>query len=100
MRLAEVEALLTSDAFVIDACRYGRAELIITMQAKLAILARTLAPEIIADVMTFMNGLLPAPTHGDGDESRPGHASESRWAGPDHALTAATYKAAERNNEL
>jgi NAD(P)-dependent dehydrogenase (short-subunit alcohol dehydrogenase family) len=85
---------------IIDACRYGRAELIITMQAKLAILARTLAPEIFAEIMTFMNGLLPAPTHDDGNEARPGHASESRWAGPDQPLTATTYRAAERNNEL
>lgn len=85
---------------IIDACRYGRAELIITMQATLAILARTASPEIFANIMEFMNNLLPGPAQGDGNEARPGSESESRWAGPDQPLTATTYKAAERNNEI
>ena len=49
---------------IVDACRRGDAELVITVQAKLAILARTLAPELFADVMTMMNGLLPGPAPG------------------------------------
>jgi hypothetical protein len=46
---------------VIDACRYGDAELVITLPAKLAIMACTLLPESIAAIMAVANRLLPAP---------------------------------------
>ena len=83
---------------VIAACRRGDAELVITVQAKLAILARTVAPELFATAMSAMNRLLPEPTGRDGDESRLGQDSESEWA--PSALTAPTYRAAEENNEM
>jgi short-subunit dehydrogenase len=82
---------------IIEACRRGDAELVITLQAKLAILARTVAPELFADVMTMLNNLLPAPAPG-GDEARRGRESESEWA--PSKLTEPTYKAAHENNEL
>jgi hypothetical protein len=82
---------------IINACRRGDAELVITIQAKMAILARTLAPELFADVMAMINNLLPGPAPG-GDEARPGRESESAWA--PSALTKTTYEAAERNNEM
>ena len=83
---------------IIDACRRGDAELVITVQAKLAILARTLAPELFARVMTFINRLLPPPTGVDGDRLKLGRESESKWA--PSKLTAPTYRAAAENNEL
>jgi NAD(P)-dependent dehydrogenase (short-subunit alcohol dehydrogenase family) len=83
---------------IIAACRRGDAELVITVQAKLAILARTAAPELFAAAMSFINGLLPDPAGREGDESKPGRDSESEWA--PSALTAPTYKAAEENNEM
>jgi NAD(P)-dependent dehydrogenase (short-subunit alcohol dehydrogenase family) len=83
---------------IINACRYGDAELIITLQAKLAVLARAAAPELFADAMELMNRLLPGPSHMNGDQARPGKESESEWA--PSTLTAPTYKAAEENNEL
>jgi NAD(P)-dependent dehydrogenase (short-subunit alcohol dehydrogenase family) len=83
---------------VIEACRRGDAELVITVQAKLAILARTLAPELFADMMTLTNRLLPRAAGPDGDRAAKGRASESEWA--PSKLTAPTYKAAEENNEL
>ena len=82
---------------IIEACRRGDAELVITVQAKLAILARTLAPELFADVMVLLNRLLPEPTPG-GDEARLGRESESEWA--PSMLTGSTYRAAEQNNEM
>jgi NAD(P)-dependent dehydrogenase (short-subunit alcohol dehydrogenase family) len=82
---------------IIDACRRGDAELVITVQAKLAVLARTLAPELFADVMTMINQVLPGPVAG-GDEARRGRDSESEWA--PSKWTDATYRAAEANNEL
>jgi NAD(P)-dependent dehydrogenase (short-subunit alcohol dehydrogenase family) len=83
---------------VIAACRRGDAELVITVQAKLAILARTLAPELFADAMSLIHRLLPPPAGRDGDEPRLGRESESEWA--PSALTEPTYKAAEKNNEF
>jgi NAD(P)-dependent dehydrogenase (short-subunit alcohol dehydrogenase family) len=83
---------------IIAACRRGDAELVITVQARLAILARTIAPELFADAMSFINGLLPPPTGRQGDESKPGRESESEWA--PSTLTEPTYRAAERNNEM
>ena len=85
---------------ILDACRHGDAELVITVQAKLAVLARNLAPELFADALEMMNRLLPAPAASGGDQARPGRESESEWAGPPSPLTAATYKAAEKNNEM
>jgi NAD(P)-dependent dehydrogenase (short-subunit alcohol dehydrogenase family) len=86
---------------VINACRYGDAELVITVQAKLAILARDLAPELFADVMTFINQMLPPPASAaDSDVARPGYENESEWAAPSATLTALTYEAARKNNEL
>jgi NAD(P)-dependent dehydrogenase (short-subunit alcohol dehydrogenase family) len=81
---------------IIDACRHGDAELVITIQAKLAILARTVAPELFADFMALMNRLLPGPAPG-GDEAKPGRESESGWA--PSPLTALSDAAARENNE-
>ena len=83
---------------IVAACRRGDAELVITVQAKMALLARTVAPELFANVMSFINGLLPEPTGPEGDRMKPGRESESEWA--PSALTEPTYKAAEKNNEL
>lgn len=85
---------------IVNACRYGDAELVITLQAKLAVLALALAPELVAGAMAVMNRLLPPPTSRDGDQPHRGRDSESAWAGPHATLTAPTYRAAQRNNEL
>ena len=85
---------------IIRACRYGDAELIITVQAKMAVLAQTLAPELFADVMATINQLLPGPSMRDGDVAGDGRESESKFAGPSSTLTASTYDAAEKNNEM
>jgi NAD(P)-dependent dehydrogenase (short-subunit alcohol dehydrogenase family) len=83
---------------IIDACRYGDAELIVTMQAKLAVAARTAFPELFADAMAMINSLLPGPASADGDRAQPGHQNDAGWE--QSPLTAATYEAAERNNEM
>jgi len=85
---------------IIRACRYGEAELIITVQAKTAVLARTAAPELFLDTMALINRILPGPSHSDGDEAKLGRESESEAAGPQQPLTAATYREAEKNNEM
>ena len=83
---------------ILEACRRGDAELVITVQAKLAILARTIAPELFAKAMTMINGLLPQATGVDGDTTRRGRESQSEWA--PSKLTAPTYRAAIENNEM
>jgi short-subunit dehydrogenase len=84
---------------IVDACRHGDAELIITIQAKMAVALRTAFPEIFADAMALMNRLLPGPAASpEGDRARPGYENESEWA--PSRLTEPTYRAAERNNEL
>ena len=83
---------------IIRACRYGDAELIITMQAKIAVLARTAAPELFAQTMALINQLLPGPAARNGDAAREGRESESDLAGS--SRLASTYRAAEDNNEM
>ena len=85
---------------IVNACRYGDAELVIGLQAKLAIVLRDVAPELFAGAMVLMNQLLPGPAPGSGDVTRTGRESESKAAGPPSPLTAPTYKAAAENNEL
>ena len=85
---------------ILRACRYGDAELVITLQAKLAVLARTAAPELFAEAMALINQLLPGPSIRDGDVAREGRESESKLAGPSSPLTAPTYRNAEENNEM
>ena len=85
---------------IVRACRYGEAELVITVQAKMAVLARAAAPELFLDTMALINRLLPGPSQSNGDEAKLGRESESEAAGPQQPLTAATYRAAEKNNEM
>jgi NAD(P)-dependent dehydrogenase (short-subunit alcohol dehydrogenase family) len=83
---------------VIDACRYGDAELVITWPAKLAVIANAVLPEAVALGMSIANHLLPGPTSEAGDQARSGWQSLSEWA--PSKLTTLTERAAAENNEL
>jgi short-subunit dehydrogenase len=83
---------------IIDACRYGDAELVITWPAKLAVIANAVFPEAIALGMSLANHLLPGPTNESGDQARSGWQSLSDWA--PSKLTTLTDRAAAQNNEL
>jgi NAD(P)-dependent dehydrogenase (short-subunit alcohol dehydrogenase family) len=84
---------------LIDACRYGDAELVIGWPAKLAVIANALMPEILATAMNLANQLiLPHPAGEDGNERHSGWQSLSSWA--PSRLTALSDRAAARNNEL
>jgi NAD(P)-dependent dehydrogenase (short-subunit alcohol dehydrogenase family) len=87
-------------AQVIDACRHGDAELVITVPAKLAVIANAIVPEAVATIMALANRLvLPEPTQDDsGDRRRSGWQSMSE-AAPSR-LTTLTEKAAAENNQL
>lgn len=80
---------------ILEACRRGDAEALVGLPAKVATLARTLAPELTAAVLAHVNRLLPQ----SGDTTRHrGHDSETpltrSW------VTQLTRWAALRNNEL
>jgi len=66
---------------IIRACRYGDAELVITMQAKIAILARNAAPELFSDTMALINSLLPGPEAPESDEVKSAPEKETKLLG-------------------
>ena len=82
---------------IVDAIRYGDAELVITLVAKLGILADALMPNTVALAMRAANALLPEPDPSAGDERRSGWQSLSDWA--PSRLTRLAERAALENNE-
>jgi len=83
---------------ILDACRRGDAELVITVQAKLAVLARTVAPELFSGAMSLVHRLLPRRVGAEGDVAQPGRSVRSHWESS--TVLAPMYTAAEKNNEL
>ena len=83
---------------ILEACRRGDAELVITVQAKLAVLARTIAPDLFSNAMSLVARLLPRAVGPEGDVAEPGRSAGSKWV-PSMVL-ATMYAAARRNNEL
>jgi NAD(P)-dependent dehydrogenase (short-subunit alcohol dehydrogenase family) len=66
---------------ILDGCRHGEAEVTITLQARLAVIAKTLAPHLFADALVLLNHLLPPRASAGGDQSRSGRDSSSFWVG-------------------
>jgi hypothetical protein len=82
---------------ILDACRRGDAELVLSLPAAAAVLFHGVFPGLTADLAGLAARFLPAP---DGDpeaEASPGKLHESpltrSW------ITALTQKAARANNE-
>jgi hypothetical protein len=82
---------------ILEACKNGDAELIISPQAKLAAKVNALFPEFTSDALALANKFLPSA----------GGIGERRALGKDSAstvspsiLTALSDKASYRNNEL
>ena len=82
---------------IVDACKQGRAELVITIQAKLAVTFDALFPEVSADLLALVNRVLPGPG-GIGEGSAKGRDSKSSWS--PSWLTRLTEEAAMNNNEV
>jgi hypothetical protein len=82
---------------ILSACAYGDPELTITLAARLATVVNALTPSETARVMSIVTRLLPGPGGPEGDQSRRGRESESKWA-PSLATTL-TDRAAVLNNE-
>jgi len=82
---------------IVEACRRGQAELIISLPAKLAAAFYGVMPSTFVSLASLANRFLPGPTGSIGDAARLGRDSKSPWA--PSALTALSDRAATRNNE-
>ena len=82
---------------VIDACRFGYAEVVLSVQAKLAVKFDALFPEWDAGLMAIANRMLPE-AGGVGTQKVKGYESESGVT--QSGVTVLTDRAAERNNEV
>ncbi|CCH53954.1 short-chain dehydrogenase/reductase SDR [Fibrisoma limi BUZ 3] len=82
---------------IIEAARYGKAELIVSLPAKLMTAVQGIAPGLTSELLSVVNNLLPDPGS-SGQERVQGKDSESKLS--DNFLTATTDKAAEANNQL
>jgi NAD(P)-dependent dehydrogenase (short-subunit alcohol dehydrogenase family) len=83
---------------ILDACRRGEAEAILTWPAQLAVRLNALFPDMVADILTVVNRLLLPGPGGIGTAQVEGKDSQSP-ASPS-VLTALGDKAAQRNNEV
>ena len=82
---------------ILNACRRGDAELVVSIPAQVAVKAHSLFPELASKMLNVGNRLLPRP-RGDGTTRYRGEQSESPLA--PSPLTALTERAARRNNEM
>ena len=83
---------------IIDACRHGDAQLVITLRAKALVVLNALFPELTAAGMALGARLLTGPTGEEGDKLRTGWESQSEAA--PSLLTRLSDQATEENNEL
>lgn len=82
---------------IINACRYGKSEVVLSLPGKLAALAHGIAPGLVSDINGWVNRLLPGPG-GIGTQTAYGWESESKVA--PSWLTELTERAARANNEM
>jgi|SoiMethySBSTD1v2_1073268.scaffolds.fasta_scaffold45181_4 short-subunit dehydrogenase len=84
---------------IVEACRYGKAEIIITPQARLLRIVNALCPNFVTDTLALVNRALPKPAkQAAGNSAKTGSASRSMLA--PSLLTRSSDAAAARNNEL
>lgn len=81
---------------IIEGCRSGDAEVVLTMPAQIAVKLQSLFPEETADVLALMNRFLP-PKGGIGEETKKGKDSQSSLS--PNPLTSMIERAAVKNNE-
>lgn len=82
---------------IVEACRRGQAELVLSIPAKLAVKFHGLFPGLTADFLSIVNQVLPGPG-GIGTQTRTGRESTSpvspSW------VTTLNERAAQRNNQI
>jgi NAD(P)-dependent dehydrogenase (short-subunit alcohol dehydrogenase family) len=82
---------------IVDACRHGDPELVITPAAKLAVVANAISPATTARALSIANRVLPKAGE-RGDESRSGWQSVSRYV--PSVFTRLADRATRDHNEL
>ncbi len=82
---------------ILDACRHGKAEVVLSLPAKLGVLLHGIAPGLVSDLCGWVNRLLPGP---GGIGSAPAYGWESESPAAPSWLTARTERAARENNEM
>src|SRR5262249_52289087 len=82
---------------IVEACRYGRAEIFITPQARLLHLINSLFPGLVAESLALVTRALPGVRDRQGDMLKRGWESRSRLA--PSFLTRRADRAAARNKE-
>jgi short-subunit dehydrogenase len=81
---------------IINACRFGEAEVTLGLNAKLISVLHGLFPGLVTDLMSVLNQFLPGP--GESEHRQRGYESETKVS--ESPLTATLQQAAEDNNEL
>jgi NAD(P)-dependent dehydrogenase (short-subunit alcohol dehydrogenase family) len=82
---------------IVEACRRGDAELVIGAQARLALIANAVCPNVVSDALGWVARVLPAPAGPRGDVPRTGLESRTAWTAP---LTTMGDRAAVANREV
>jgi short-subunit dehydrogenase len=82
---------------IIDACRYGTSQLVITPQARALRLFNSLFPALTAEILSLVNLVLPGPAGADGDRLLRGWQCQSAIA--PSRLTRSADVASNKNNE-
>jgi NAD(P)-dependent dehydrogenase (short-subunit alcohol dehydrogenase family) len=82
---------------ILEACRSGAPETVITPAARLATMANGVLPGFIKRSMRLMNSLLPTANSNTDKVARPGWESRSSWS--PSPLTRLADRVIERNNE-
>jgi NAD(P)-dependent dehydrogenase (short-subunit alcohol dehydrogenase family) len=83
---------------IVEACRYGDPELVITLPARLAVLASAVMPNTVAHALALTNRILPAGSTTNGQQSQSGWQSVSTVA--PSVVTRLADKATLDNNEM
>ncbi len=84
-------------AQILRACQAGEGDVYITNLLNPPVLAAHLAPRLTAEILGFINRLLPSP---GGIGQRPARGYDSQSPASPSLLTAASDRAAEANNEM
>lgn len=82
---------------IVQACKRGSSELVISIPAKAAVVFNALFPELMSGMLALANQLLPA-AGGTGTRQMKGRDSKSSWS--PSWLTSLNDEAALRNNEV
>ncbi|WP_019990514.1 SDR family NAD(P)-dependent oxidoreductase [Rudanella lutea] len=83
---------------IIDACRHGEAERVVTVMAKVGTALQGLSPSLMAETLTLINDLLPDPAPSlEGNQRAFGAGKETPIS--QSVLTTLTDQAAQKNNQ-